>query len=320
MVPKYLKLKDEINAKILSNEYPLGSKLPTENTLSEIFNVSRSTVRQALELLCFEGIIEKRWGSGNVVVSKSDISKKNIVNFLVPYPQSDNTKILIDELSLLFLKEGYSLNCLETKGSLAKERTYLKEMLNDVYAGLILAPVHSSIPSTNNDLIHLLLKRQFPVIFLGPSPLNIYNSTNISMDDYSRGYQMARRYINEGHKHLGGIFMHDSLASVYAFNGYIDAIRDADLPIIDEAFLWVNSSDITSVDSINNTLINKFLAKAYELATIVYTDNSSIKTDGTFPIYSCSLTPAKSFSKELVRVFMTIKKNGNSMSVTIPYK
>ena len=76
MVPKYIVLKEKINEDILSDIYPLDSKLPTEVELAKKYNVSRSTVRQALELLVNDGIISKRWGSGNTVISKSDSSKK----------------------------------------------------------------------------------------------------------------------------------------------------------------------------------------------------------------------------------------------------
>ena len=39
---------DDMKAKILRGEYPVGSKLPSERELSEYYNVSRIPVRQAL--------------------------------------------------------------------------------------------------------------------------------------------------------------------------------------------------------------------------------------------------------------------------------
>ena len=78
-------------------------------------------------------------------------------------------------------------------------------MLDEIYSGLIISPALSALPSTNSDLIHQLLKRQLPVVFIGSAPTGIYNATVVSLDNYDKGYQMARRFINSGHKSLGGI-------------------------------------------------------------------------------------------------------------------
>ena len=42
---------DDMKAKILRGEYPVGSKLPSERELSEYYNVSRIPVREALKAL-----------------------------------------------------------------------------------------------------------------------------------------------------------------------------------------------------------------------------------------------------------------------------
>ncbi|MBB5888706.1 GntR family transcriptional regulator [Lactovum miscens] len=45
-------------------------RLPSERKLSEKFNVTRTTLRQALSTLCEEGILERRAGSGTYVVGE----------------------------------------------------------------------------------------------------------------------------------------------------------------------------------------------------------------------------------------------------------
>ena len=49
---------DDMKAKILRGEYPVGSKLPSERELSEYYNVSRIPVREALKALSDMGILE----------------------------------------------------------------------------------------------------------------------------------------------------------------------------------------------------------------------------------------------------------------------
>ncbi|SDB51774.1 GntR family transcriptional regulator, arabinose operon transcriptional repressor [Pseudobutyrivibrio sp. YE44] len=320
MVPKYIQLKETINNEILKGTYPIGSKLPTEVQLADMYQVSRSTVRQALQMLSEEGIINKHWGSANTVISKSDTSKKKIVVILVPFKKNPYYSILIENLTAKLLKEGLTPEVHESKNHLSEERTVLSSMINDLYGGLIIAPALSGRPSTNCDLLQLLLKRKTPIVFINTAPVGIYNPAVISADDYSKGYQMARSFINSGHKKIGGIFVHDRYSSICSFSGFVDAIRDAGLTINDGCFLWINSVDPQGCTSRSSSSINRFLKYAYETVSVVYVDDSTINTDGAYPLYKSTLSPTKDMGKEAAKLFLEIKKNGNSSSVTIPYK
>jgi GntR family transcriptional regulator len=62
--PKYIRVRDWLMEHILSSGFSRGEKLPSESNLVRRFDVSRVTVRQALEALRAEGIIESRHGKG----------------------------------------------------------------------------------------------------------------------------------------------------------------------------------------------------------------------------------------------------------------
>ena len=62
--PKYLRIRDSLMDRILSLDLKRGDKLPSENDLVRQFGVSRVTVRQALEALRTEGIVESHHGKG----------------------------------------------------------------------------------------------------------------------------------------------------------------------------------------------------------------------------------------------------------------
>lgn len=64
---RYEEVRDQIVAFIAAERLGRGERLPTERQLSETLGVSRPTLRQALDLLEKDGLIERRQGSGTYV-------------------------------------------------------------------------------------------------------------------------------------------------------------------------------------------------------------------------------------------------------------
>lgn len=60
-------IKDELLDRIKSEKYKKGEQIPTELELCEEFNVSRTTVRTALNQLTLEGYLERHQGKGTYV-------------------------------------------------------------------------------------------------------------------------------------------------------------------------------------------------------------------------------------------------------------
>ncbi|MBS7699783.1 MULTISPECIES: GntR family transcriptional regulator [unclassified Chelatococcus] len=54
-----------LRQQIIDGDYPAGKALPSEHKLEDLFNVSRITVRRALDRLAAEGLIVRRHGKGN---------------------------------------------------------------------------------------------------------------------------------------------------------------------------------------------------------------------------------------------------------------
>jgi len=67
VVPLYHQLKELFTEKIEGGEWEAGHRLPTENELIGEFRVSRATVRQAMQLLADQGLIERIQGKGTFV-------------------------------------------------------------------------------------------------------------------------------------------------------------------------------------------------------------------------------------------------------------
>lgn len=61
-VPVYIEVYNSLYSDIMNNVYLEGNQLPSENALSEKYGVSRNTLRQALAILCEDGLVIKSQG------------------------------------------------------------------------------------------------------------------------------------------------------------------------------------------------------------------------------------------------------------------
>lgn len=80
--PLYVQLKATLEAEIASGRYPVHERLPSERELSDQYQVSRMTARQALLDLAREGLVYTRVGKGTFVAQpKIDQQLRTVTGF-----------------------------------------------------------------------------------------------------------------------------------------------------------------------------------------------------------------------------------------------
>ena len=79
-IPVYYQLRKIILGKIESGVYRPGDVIPSERELGDSLNISRMTVRQALNQLVNEGVLYREKGKGTFV-SRVKFEQKNIMSF-----------------------------------------------------------------------------------------------------------------------------------------------------------------------------------------------------------------------------------------------
>jgi len=82
-IPIYLQIKDILYRKIISNQYELGSQLPSVRQLAVQFSANSNTVQKSLKEMTDENVIIPQRGKGNFITTDPAIVeklKKHIVN------------------------------------------------------------------------------------------------------------------------------------------------------------------------------------------------------------------------------------------------
>lgn len=79
-IPVYYQIKEDIKNRIKSGEWKSGEAIDSERKISDTYQVSRMTVRQAIGELEKEGILEREKGRGTFV-SSPRVTQHNIMSF-----------------------------------------------------------------------------------------------------------------------------------------------------------------------------------------------------------------------------------------------
>lgn len=118
-IPLYYQLKTILLEELSSGNYPPGSIIPTEDEISELFDISRTTVRQAITDLVREGKLSRTKGKGTFVESpKVDLNVAERLSSVVglldadgrAYPLKTIKKEIID-VPPRFDQHDYTFSC-----------------------------------------------------------------------------------------------------------------------------------------------------------------------------------------------------------------
>jgi GntR family transcriptional regulator len=68
--PVYIQIHNALREQIEAGKWQIGDRIPSERELAASFQVSRMTLRQAIQTLVDEGILERRVGAGTYVANR----------------------------------------------------------------------------------------------------------------------------------------------------------------------------------------------------------------------------------------------------------
>ncbi len=133
---KYYTLMEELKAAILSGRIRAGEKLPSENQLSEQYQISRHTVRKALSILIQEGYIVAEHGRGTFCSDRmSHLKKSKNIAVITTYISDYIFPRLIQGMDKVLTENGYSIILKNTANSRTREAKVLEDILTSVYPG-----------------------------------------------------------------------------------------------------------------------------------------------------------------------------------------
>lgn len=260
--PRYQKIYGDLFNSIKEGEYSPGCRLPSEKELMDLYQVSRITVKKALEILAYRGYILRKPGKGSFVVSQSNLEKAlmNKENMpeeeLTPENEANDSEeqiigVILDSFSTSFgceLIRGLEYECRKrgflmlfrcTYGSKEEENRAIHEMIRKGAQGLILMCSQGEV---YNEVVLELHVNKYPLILLDRGMAGI-SLPVVTTDNYQASCELVTKLIEEGHQKICFV-SHSSLNTTTVkerFNGYRDAMQNNQLPT-DES-IWITDID-----------------------------------------------------------------------------
>lgn len=274
--PKYQMLRDYIIETIQSGKIGVGEKIYSENDLAESFEISRSTVRQAIGELVNEGWLYRIQGKGTFVNGEPRDKSDNprTIAVLTTYLNDYIFPSIIRGIDNVLSINNYNMILSCTYNQYQRERLCLENLLNQNISGLIVEPTKSALPNPNIDLYKKFAEVGIPVLFIHGSYKEL-NYPYVVEDDAEAGYMATKHLIDLGHKRLGGIFKIDDIQGHYRFSGFQRAHNESGLQLEDASIMWFETNDLETKFENHNTQLEKLLSQC--TALVCYNDQIALK-------------------------------------------
>lgn len=238
MALRYMEIRDRIAAQIDDNTLKAGEQLEPETRLAESYDVSRPTVRQALDLLERDGYVTRTQGRGTFVSERVDVHSivtTRLIGFIAPNLARPFAGQLLAGAESALTPSGWSLSVSATGDSIDREAELVEQALRAGSQGLIIQPTSS--PFYNPVLVRLVADR-FPIIMLARH-YEYVNCAYVEGDNYAGAMQAIEYLVGQGHTSIAVISKPFGIKSSMAhrMRGYRDGLGNAQIPYRPELVL-----------------------------------------------------------------------------------
>lgn len=245
---KYEEIVDWVQGKIRKKELLEGFRLESENELTKIFGVSRQTVRHAISILENRGLVERRRGSGTFITipnTKEENREKTMrVAVVTTYVNEYIFSPIMQEIEKVLSKAGYDMQVAFTNNSIEKEGFIFKSLLKNINVdGIIVEATKSALPNPNEAIYSKIMDQGIPIVFINSYYKNI-DAPHVSMNDKLASKLATEHLLQCGHQKIGGIFKADDGQGPLRYEGYVEALQQAEIKVKGERIAWIDTEGL----------------------------------------------------------------------------
>jgi DNA-binding LacI/PurR family transcriptional regulator len=222
--PLYAQLAEQLRRHIQRGELQPGDRLWSESELCDRFGVSRGTVREALDVLASEGLLQRIAGKGTFIAEPSRARQSKLLGMIVPYLRDSLTTDMLRGAESVLHRAGYSLIFCHSDGNLEVERAQFERLQAEGVSGIILFPLSEEGEAA---LARQYFAPDFPLVTIDRRLPGIQTDVVLA-DNRGGAYLAVRHLVSAGHTRIACIAAPDRPSSVQdRITGYEQALREA---------------------------------------------------------------------------------------------
>lgn len=240
---KSQQVKERLLKMLDSDEYRAGEKLPTEPELSQLFGVSRNTLREAISNLVTEGRLRKKQGQGTFALPHSSITT-TAGNFVgLCYPVKSHSLDMIRNCQEYVIGKGGLLVTYNVNDDLqdpTEEKMFLENALAGNLKGVVVFP--SPKEPRNTETYRSLRAKGVRVVLIAPYKDDMSDEVFFGVDFRLAGYFMAAKAATGGFDSIILVSANMPPSYVKFLEGIKEASEDLGISALENIFIHPNDS------------------------------------------------------------------------------
>jgi len=255
----HVQLHNQLRQLIHSGRWPNESRIPSENELTSHLNISRSTVRLALQQAELEGLIERIAGKGTFVAYIPTTNhERRLIAFVTGGIDAENHLLMLSGAEQEVRTQDYQMVFNAAKNQ-EEELAILERVEQDNIAGVLLWPnAHST--RSNESTITRYKQVQVPIILMDRK-IPGFDCDCVTSDNYGGTMTLMRHLIELGHQRI--VFLTHDIMEVFPvmerYRAYCDALEEAGLQAVEPWIIGQAGTEITASYALESSVDKKSL-------------------------------------------------------------
>lgn len=230
LLPIYVRVADDLRAKLEAGQFPAGTFLPGELELSQAYGLSRGTVRKALSILAGEGRISRQPGRGTLVLPVPRPVRRQVA-VVWSIIRAIGTDMLAG-LESAISQAGYDLLFSTSEHQPDKEAEILRRLLHHPKIdGIVL---YATGATQNDPLVEQIIADGIPLVLIDRFVPALRERVSWVTSDNAQGaYEITRHLVQLGHRRIAFVLWTPDDEHINTLTerraGYLRALEEAGL-------------------------------------------------------------------------------------------
>ena len=197
--PRYIQIATYLRLLIQQDKLKNGTQLPTELELCKRFQCSRSTVRQALEMLVRDGDVKRVRGAGTFIAEKIVVSRSTLLAVIVPNVYNSEFARFVQVLGMAARDTGHTLLLTVTNDVAEIEQAFIDEVAKLKIAGVIKFPTNIELEEETRNRFR---EYGLPYVIVNDFWTDSRRDYHVSYDEVAAVEMAVNHLVELGHKRI----------------------------------------------------------------------------------------------------------------------